>query len=202
MKRFLQKLFYEIYEFLFTQHRRYIFKQNIEKGYLVMGNHSYGNPEVHTYKGSEAKVVIGKYCSIGPNCLFITGGIHPTNWVSTYPFRAKWNLEGKEKDGMPSTKGDIIVDNDVWIGSNVTILSGVHIGDGAVICTGAVVTKDVGAYSIVGGVPAKEFKKRFDQETIEKLLKIKWWDWEEEKIRKWIPFLSSPNVDNFLRKIG
>ncbi len=81
MKSFFQKLFFEIYEFLRKQHKYYLFKRNVKNGFLVIGKHSYGMPEVQVYKGSEAKVVIGKFCSIGPNCLFITGGIHPTNWV-------------------------------------------------------------------------------------------------------------------------
>lgn len=201
MKNLFQKLLSAFFEFLVNQNKYYKFKENIKKGHLVMGKHSYGIPEVHIYKGSEAKVIIGKFCSIGPNCLFITGGIHPTNWISTFPFRIRWNLEGKEKDGMPFTKGDIIVGNDVWIGSNVIILSGVNIGDGAVICSGSVVTKDIEPYSIAGGVPAKLIRKRFDDEIIKKLLKIKWWEWEEERIKNYVKYLSSERVDEFLKLI-
>ncbi len=101
---------------------------------------------------------------------------------------------------MPITKGNIIIGNDVWIGSNVIILSGVHIGDGAVICAGSVVTKDIEPYSIAGGVPAKQIRKRFTDEAVEKLLQIQWWNWEEEEIKKWIPLLSSPDINSFLEK--
>ncbi len=201
MKKFFQKIFYEFYQFLLKQNKYYLFKKNIKKGFLIMGKHSYGMPDVYVFKGSEAKVIIGKFCSIGPNCIFISGGIHPTHWISTYPFRAQWNLPGREEDGMPTTKGDIVVGNDVWIGSNVTILSGVKIGDGAVICAGSVVTKDVDPYSIYGGVPAKKIRSRFSDEVIKKLLKIQWWNWEEKKIKNWVHFLSSPQIDAFLEEV-
>lgn len=97
-------------------------------------------------------------------------------------------------------KGDIVIGNDVWIGYEATILSGVHIGDGAIIGAKAVVTKDVPAYSIVGGIPAREIKKRFDPGTIQKLQQLKWWDWSYEKIRAAIPYLKNGDVDLLLRK--
>lgn len=97
-------------------------------------------------------------------------------------------------------KGDIVIGNDVWIGYEATILSGVHIGDGAIIGAKALVTKDVPAYSIVGGIPAREIKKRFDPETIQKLKQLKWWDWSYEKIRHAIPYLKNGDVDLLLRK--
>ena len=83
-------------------------------------------------------------------------------------------------------KGDIVIGNDVWIGYEAVILAGVTIGDGAVIGARAVVTKDIPPYTIVGGVPAKPIRKRFTQETIDLLLKIKWWNWPEERIRQHI----------------
>ncbi|MGL9729055.1 virginiamycin A acetyltransferase [Enterococcus sp. DIV0756] len=92
-------------------------------------------------------------------------------------------------------KGDIIIGNDVWIGYEATILSGVTIGDGAIIGAKAVVTKDVPAYSVVGGVPAKKIKHRFDSETIQKLQQLKWWDWPDEKIRQAIPYLKNGQID-------
>ena len=190
------------YEFLKKQHKYYHYKNKIREGFLVIGEHSYGMPDVHVYKGSEAKVVIRKYCSIAPDVTFITGGIHPVDWVSTYPFRANWRLPGAEEDGMPATKGDIIVDNDVWIGTHTIVLSGVTIGDGTVICSGAVVTKDVPPYSIAGGVPAAVIKRRFSQREIEALEKIRWWEWDHEKILKNVHLLSEPQVKVFLRENG
>ena len=201
VKDILQKFISKAYEAINTQYRHYCFKKAITNGYLVMGKHSYGMPIVHVYKGSEAKVVIGKYCSIGPDVTFITGGIHPTDWVSTFPFRASWRMQGAIEDGMPSTKGDIQVGNDVWIGTDAMIMSGVEIGDGAVICARSVVTKSIPAYSIAGGIPAKVIKIRFTDEYVSKLLSIKWWEWDEEKIKKYVHLLSSSRIVKFVDEI-
>ena len=91
-------------------------------------------------------------------------------------------------------RGDIVIGNDVWIGYEAVILSGVTIGDGAIIGTRAVVTKDVPSYTVVGGVPAKPIRKRFDEETIQKLEEIRWWDWEEERIKKNIQAIQSGDI--------
>lgn len=171
-----------------------------EQGLLSVGEHTYGNFKVDCYKGSESKLTIGKYCSISPDVRFITGGIHPTDWVALYPFRIYWNLAGAYSDGTPATKGPISVGNDVWIGTGATILSGVVIGDGAVVMARAVVTKSVQPYAIVGGVPAKLIKRRFAEDIIEKLLELKWWDWEESRILKNTDLLSSSNVQAFLER--
>lgn len=92
-------------------------------------------------------------------------------------------------------KGDTIVGNDVWLGYSSTIMAGVRIGDGAIIATKSVVTKDVAPYTIVGGNPAKEIRKRFPDPVIQRLLKLKWWDWELEKITKNLQHLTAANVD-------
>jgi acetyltransferase-like isoleucine patch superfamily enzyme len=143
----------------------------------------------YTYIASNSKISlteIGKFCSIGPN--FLCGyGIHPTNGISTSPSF----YSNKMQNGISFTdeckieeRKKITIGNDVFIGMNVSILDGVTIGDGAVIGAGAVVTKNVEPYAIFGGVPAKLIKYRFDSETIEKLLKIKWWNWEKEKLKE------------------
>jgi acetyltransferase-like isoleucine patch superfamily enzyme len=174
----------------------------VKRGLLEVGEHTYQWQvlNIDCYKGSLSKVKIGKYCSISKNVRLITGGIHPTNWVSTFPFRVMFNLTGKHEDGMPSSKGPITIGNDVWIGTGATILSGVRIGHGAVIAAGALVTKDVPDYAIVVGVPASVLKYRFDQIQIDQLLRIKWWDWPETRIIENVRFLSSPDIKEFIEK--
>jgi len=108
--------------------------------------------------------------------------------------------EYKYLEGHPVTKGDIIIGNDVWIGMNATILSGVTIGDGAVIGANSLVTKDVELYMIVGGNPAIPIRKRFDQQTIDRLLRIKWWDWDIEKIKRDVSDLLFDQAEQFLDK--
>jgi acetyltransferase-like isoleucine patch superfamily enzyme len=113
-------------------------KQLRIKGNLLVGKNTYGveNIDFQIYKGSECKVEIGKFCSIGPNAKIILGGIHPPNWVSLYPFRINFKIEGAYTDGMPSTNGNIVIGNDVWIGTDVTILSGITISNGVIIQLG------------------------------------------------------------------
>lgn len=177
-------------------------KQLRIKGNLLVGKNTYGveNIDFQIYKGSECKVEIGKFCSIGPNAKIILGGIHPPNWVSLYPFRINFKIEGAYTDGMPSTNGNIVIGNDVWIGTDVTILSGITIGNGAIIATGSLVTKNVEPYTIVGGVPCKLIKKRFSDEVVTKLEKISWWNWDEEKIMDNIHLFSSSDVEEFITK--
>ena len=102
--------------------------------------------------------------------------------------------------GHPSCKGDIIIGNDVWIGAKSTIMSGVKIGDGVIIAAGALVTKDVEPYSVVGGNPAKHIKYRFDEEQIVDLLKIKWWEWNEDMIKEEAMLLWSRDINFFIGK--
>ena len=173
-----------------------------EAGVLSVGKGTYSWQSllIDSYSGSEARIFIGNYCSIAPQVRIITGGIHPTDWISLYPIRAQFNLPNKNKDGMPATKGDIIIGNDVWIGTGVIILSGVKIGNGAVICAGAVVTKDIPDFAIAGGIPAKILKYRFTEEQIIQLNEIAWWDWDKDKIISNVDLLSSKKIIKFLEK--
>ena len=140
------------------------------------------------------KLIIGKYCSIGSGAIFIMAGNqgHRTDWVSTFPFFYQANIF-KESKNPYEKAGDTIIGNDVWIGSEAMIMSGVTIGSGAIISARAVVSKDVPSYAIVGGNPAQIIKYRFSEEKIEKLLNLKWWDWNEEKIKGNMEFLCSTN---------
>jgi len=146
------------------------------------------------------KLIIGKFCMIASNVTFIMNGAnHLTDAISTYPFAIfgeDWanSMEGKTYP----TKGDTIIGNDVWIGHKVIIMPGVKVGDGAIIATNSTVIKDVEPYSIVGGNPAKEIKKRFPEKRISKLLEIKWWDWDINKITKNVQNLTGNNIDKLL----
>lgn len=144
------------------------------------------------------KLIIGKFCMIASDVKFIMNGAnHLTKSISSFPFAIfgeEWKhaMEGKQYP----TKGNTEIGNDVWIGFNSTIMPGIKIGDGAIIGTNSVVTKNVAPYSIVGGNPAKEIKKRFTKEQIKKLLEIEWWNWDIEKITKNIQKLTGENFDN------
>ena len=128
------------------------------------------------------KLIIGKFCQIACGVRFIMNGAnHATEGFSTFPFSA-FGSEWKDVPLTPDYKGDTVIGNDVWIGYNSILMPGIHIGDGAIIASGSVVTKNVAPYSIVGGNPAKLIRERFDQETIEKLFKLAWWDWTFDKI--------------------
>lgn len=164
----------------------------------TIGKYTYGKPQVF-YENQDAKLTIGKFCSIAQNVTVYLGGNHRTDWVTTYPFgHINQNIFNSFNGyGHPATKGGVVIGNDVWIGSNVTIMSGVTVGDGAVIANNSHVVKNVEPYSLVGGNPAKFIKYRFTKEEIDKLLEIKWWDWEDEKINKYAPMLCN-NVTEFI----
>jgi len=134
---------------------------------ITVGRYSYGDIKV-IRSGSTSKLMIGDFVSIAPEVSFVIDSEHNMDTISTFPF--KTIVLGKAEPELP-VKGDIIVGDDVWIGYRATIMSGVHIGQGAVIAAGSVVTKDVPPYAIVGGVPAKVIKYRFDEDMINDLLK-------------------------------
>lgn len=148
-------------------------------------------------EGIDGPLTIGKYCSIGANFRRISFN-HPIDGVSTHPiwFNPKFNWVKKDFRKRAHLK----IDNDVWIGDNVTILPNCkHIGNGAVIAAGAVLTKNVGPYEIWGGVPAKCLKKRFDDETCQRLEKSEWWNLPESQLKELIEDFSNPN--QFLDKL-
>lgn len=138
---------------------------------------------------------IGSFCSISSNVM-IGGASHPTHWVSTSPVFYKGKNPMKKNFSNHNFKGfmETEIGNDVWIGSNVVIKSGVNIADGAIIGMGSVVTKDIGSYEIWGGNPARIIRKRFDDETILKLKTLKWFDWDENKIKEKSTFFSDVNL--------
>lgn len=155
-----------------------------------------------TYIASNTAImntVIGKYCSIGPDCK-IGLGKHPSkDFVSTHPIffsvLKQTQITFADKNYFEEF-AEIEIENDVWVGANTIILDGVKIGNGAIIAAGSVVTKDVPPYAIVGGVPAKIIRYRFDQRQIEKLLEIKWWNMDVEVLKRNFKIFHS--VNNFM----
>lgn len=149
---------------------------------------------LYHYEFRGDKLVIGKFCAIATGAKFIMNGAnHMMNAFSTYPFAIfsnGWERVMPKPEDFPQ-KGDTIVGNDVWIGTNAVILPGIKIGDGAIIGAYSVVAKDVPAYSIVAGNPARIVRERFSPEVKEKLLRLKWWDWSAEKITNSLEFLTS-----------
>ncbi|TCL62262.1 virginiamycin A acetyltransferase [Hydrogenispora ethanolica] len=141
---------------------------------------------LYHYPINKDKLIIGKFCSIACGAKFILNSAnHTLHSCSTYPFPIffeEWDQTLKPTEAWDN-KGDIVIGNDVWIGYEAVIMPGVHIGDGAIVGTRAVVTKDVPPYGIVGGVPARIIKYRFDDPTIQMLRKIKWWDWDIQKLK-------------------
>ena len=157
----------------------------------------------HHYDFIGDKLIIGKFCQIAAGVNFVMNGAnHQMNAVTTFPFYIfeGWKQQVPPLNKMP-LKGDTIIGNDVWIGQNVTILPGVHIGDGAIIGLNSVVGSDVAPYTIVAGNPAKVIRKRFDNQLIKLLLKLKWWDKSIKEINDLIPILTDNNLAEVKKKL-
>ena len=178
---------------------------NIEVGDYTIYNDFVNDPcdfeknnVLYHYPINGDKLKIGKFCSIACGAKFMfTSGNHSLKSLSTYTFPIffdEWELDSKDICTAWDNRGDIVIGNDVWIGYEAVIMPGVTIGDGAVVGTRAVVTKDVPPYTIVGGVPAKPIRRRFDDETVKKLESLHWWDWDEEKIKRNISVIQSGNI--------
>jgi len=162
--------------------RRRAFDELVRAGRASIGRHSYAIPNVRTFDFDDTALSIGSFTSIGPEVNILLGGNHPVDRMSTFPLRSKLGISGAEADDFPSSKGNIVIGNDVWIGYGSTILSGVTIHDGAVIAAGSMVTRDVPPYMIVGGSPARSIRPRFDDATVRRLQELEWWNWSDEKI--------------------
>jgi acetyltransferase-like isoleucine patch superfamily enzyme len=165
---------------------------------LQVGKYSYGRPKVLLWSDQDA-VEIGAFCSIADGVTIYGGGEHNTDWVTTYPLRIAFQEPLAWKDGHPRPSDRTTkIGSDVWVGYGASILSGVTVGDGAVIGAHAVVATDVPPYAIVAGNPARLLRFRFPAEQIAALLEIRWWDWPIEKIRTYIPLLSTAQVDDLI----
>ena len=157
------------------------------------------NNVLYHYPVNHERLLIGKFCSIACGAKFMFNcANHSLKSLSTYTFPLfyeDWDLEKADVASAWDNKGDIIIGNDVWIGFEAIVMAGVRIGDGAIVAARAVVTHDVPPYTIVGGVPAKVIRKRFDDKVIQKLVTLKWWEWPVGKIRRSLPYLSKGWVD-------
>ncbi|WP_319226535.1 CatB-related O-acetyltransferase [Draconibacterium orientale] len=201
--------------FPLAHYNRLCFLKNIIKNpNIIVGDYTYYDDfeDVNNFEKNVKyhfdfvgdKLIIGKFCMIASGAKFImNGGNHLTDAISTYPFSIfgkDWSnaMEGKTYP----YKGDTEIGNDVWIGSNSTIMPGVKIGDGAIVATNSTVTKNVEPYTIVGGNPARPIRKRFSEEQIELLLKLKWWNWDIEKITQSVQILGGTNIDELSKLLN
>ncbi len=162
---------------------------------MIIGDHTYGWQHITIlFGGQGTELYIGKYCSIAEDVTVMLHGNHHVNWISTYPFNViAWPSLGAIAD-QNSSKGNIVIGNDVWLGREVLIMSGVTIADGAVIAARSVVTKPVGPYEIWAGNPAQIKRKRFMQADIDWLCQLKWWDWPDAKVHAAAHILMSDNL--------
>ncbi|ERT05314.1 bacterial transferase hexapeptide family protein [Lyngbya aestuarii BL J] len=186
---------------------RLVYLKNIIKNpNIIVGDYTYyddfENPEnfernvLYHFDFGGDQLIIGKFCSIASDVKFImNGGNHRTDWFTNYPFPVfglGWEVAMPES--WPN-KGDTIISNDVWIGYGATIMPGIHVGDGAIIASQSVVTRSVEPYTVVGGNPAQEIRKRFEKSIIQELLEICWWDWEIDKITRNLKAICGSDID-------
>ena len=188
-------------------------KNTITRPNIIVGDYTYYDDPVdpehfenhvtHHYDFVGDKLVIGKFCAIAKGVEFVMNGAnHRMCGVSTYPFNIMgggWEKSTPQMDDLP-LKGDTVVGNDVWIGQNVTVMAGSHIGDGAIIGANSTVAGDIPPYSVAVGNPCRVVKMRFDEDTVEYLLNLKWWDWDAEKIFENLEALTSADI-NKIREI-
>ena len=178
-------------------------KPTIRNPNIVVGDFTYiadsefESHVTHLYEWNGDKLIIGKFCQIAAGVEFVMNGAnHQMNAVSTFPFYTLegWDMEPPKPSDLP-LKGDTVVGNDVWIGQDAVILPGVHIGDGAIIGANCVVGRDVAPYTIVIGNPARDLRKRFDDELIDLLLQFKWWNKSIDEINTLIPLLTDSDLE-------
>ncbi len=186
--------------------KKLVYLKNIVKNpQIIIGDytyyHDFDNPAnfernvLYHFDFEGDKLIIGKFCAIACGVKFImNGGNHRTDWFTNYPFPIFGNgWEEAMPENWPN-KGDTIIGNDVWLGYEALIMPGIKIGHGAIVATKGVVTRDVEPYTIVGGNPAQVIRKRFEDQTIEELLEICWWDWHIEKITRNLKVICSADI--------
>jgi hypothetical protein len=173
----------------------------VDAGILQMHPRAVGYPQIHWRPGDTARVIVGPFAGIGEGTHFFTGSLHHTEWATAFALRARWGRPAGELDG-PFSRGDIVVGADSWIGYGALVLSGVTIGEGAVVGGGAVVAKDVRPYAVVVGNPAREVRRRFTDEQVEGLLRVRWWDWPDEMVEEHAGLVCSDRIDELIERFG
>lgn len=188
IKNHILLYFYKIKWRIFNKHNNTRINSFFDIRNVSVGNYTYG--KLNVFNDTSNKLVIGNYCSIANEVMFLVGGEHSSECISTFPFKT-YILQSNDFEAV--SKGNIVIDDDVWIGYGSIILSNVHIGQGAIIGAGSVVTKDVPPYAIVAGNPAKIIKYRFSEEVVKELIKIDYLKLDKEKIIN--------NIDKFYCKV-
>jgi len=168
-----------------------------------IGAYSYGRPKVR-FPESGRRLTIGRYCSIADKVEILLGGDHRLDWVSTYPFAAMRGLfpDAQAPEDYHTSRGDVVIGHDVWLGSGCMILSGVTVGHGAVVAARAVVTRDVPPYAVVAGNPARVVRHRFDAATAEALVTAAWWDLPHADVTRLVPLLQRGDVKALIAAAG
>jgi len=168
-----------------------------DENIVLTGRHSYGLHYIKTHAfGEGRKLYIGSFNSIAGGQNVFLGGDHCTAWSSAYPFGHRllqtFPAGLKSRAKFPLSKGDVVIENDIWIGAFCTIMSGVKIGSGSILAAGSLVTKDVPPYVVVGGNPARIIKQRFKDSIVAELLDLAWWNLDDQTIDRIIPLLQQP----------
>lgn len=197
--RYIKFTWMRVHDTLVQPHRAVV-KRLIKAGRLTIAPHTlgYSLPTIVHFMHDDTHLTIGDYCSLSTDATIYLGGRHATDYVTTYPHRILWRMEGAGADGFPTPTGDTWIGADVWLCPGARVLSGLRIGHGAIIGAGAIVTKDVPDYAIVAGNPARVLGYRHSEEQRSALLEIAWWDWPEEEVRSAVPLLASPDIDGFI----
>ncbi|MPS72109.1 MAG: CatB-related O-acetyltransferase [Chryseobacterium sp.] len=187
VKIFYNPVRYSIFEFNWRKKNQHNFTSPVNVIFPIdkvkIGNYTYGPLEVYSWNHNDEELRIGHFCSIAKGVKFLLGGNHDADYISTFPF--KYYFQNTEE---ATSKGSIIIDDDVWIGMDCMLLSGITIGRGCIIAAGSIVTKSFPPYSIIGGNPARFIKSRFDEEKVKKLMKINFEKLDEIFIKN--------NIDN------
>ncbi len=190
------------------KYKNYFLKDNLAKeiksGLAIIGKWSYGSPKIFRWDW-ESKLIIGNFCSLGPDIKIYFGGEHRSDWITTAQFPStQFNETFPNAKGIKNfsvSKGDIKIGHDVWIGGDTTILSGVTIGTGAIIAAGSIVVNNVEPFTISGGNPNKIIKKRFSEQTINQILDTEWWNFSDQNINILSRLLCSNDTDSFFEEI-